>query len=391
MGFTIEDTLTVSKDAYHMELLAGEEGWSNSIKWILLVEDFTILEHFTGKEMVVTTGLGFKTEDILLRLVQTLSDKNASALVVNTGYYIKEIPASVIDKCNELALPLLTVPWEVSVSDMIKDLTLRIYNEDMADEQISAALIRAIRRPDDEASYREDLKPHFDIDGDFQVIVISPPGLDTMDTVDRRRMSYRLQLYLENITHNGNFFYYDSHFVLVVNDIKAEDTDNIIDGFLRRTSRRMKDQSIYVGVGSRVKDISNLHISFRRALAADSYNRVHPGQASYFDKMGVNRLFYSLDDTSLLKEISLGLLSSLIEYDRRNPGSDYVKVLKLYLEANGSIQTVADALFTHRNTIIYRMNRIRQILGCDLTEASDRTTYLIACLIWTEFEGQLLS
>ena len=42
MGFTIEDTLTISKDAYDMKLLAGETGWSNSIKWILLVEDFTV-------------------------------------------------------------------------------------------------------------------------------------------------------------------------------------------------------------------------------------------------------------------------------------------------------------------------------------------------------------
>ena len=384
MGFTIEDTLTVSKNIYHMKLVAGREGWSNSIKWILLVEDFTILEHFSGKEMAVTTGLGFDTEESLLRLARTLSNKNAAALVINTGFYIRDIPEALIRECDELALPLLTVPWEVSISDMIKDLTLRVYYEDMADEQISAAVIRAIRNPFDETAYREDLKAHFDVDGEFQVIIISPSGLDTMDTVDRRRLSYRLQLYFEDITHNGNFFYYDSHFVMVTNDIPPEETDEILKGFLKRTAQRMPDRQIFVGVGSIVRDISRLYISFRRALAAERYSRRHPGEAVYFDKIGINRLFYSVDDTALIKELGEDILSPLVDYDRKNPGSDYVKVLKLYLESNGSIQTVADAFFTHRNTIIYRMNRIRQLLDTDLTDPADRTRYLIACLIWEE-------
>ncbi len=384
MGFTIEDTLTVSQNIYSMKLLAGRQGWSNSIKWILLVEDFTILEHFSGKEMAVTTGLGFDTEERLLRLAETLSARNASALVINTGFYIRDIPPSLIERCDALSLPLLTVPWEVSVSDMIKDLTLRVYYEDMADEQISAAMIRAIRNPFDEAAYREDLKAHFDVDGDFQVIIISPSGLDTMDTVDRRRLSYRLQLYLEDITHNGNFFYYDSHFVLVINDVTPEETDGILSGFLKRTAQRMSDREIFVGVGSRLKDISRLHISFKRALAAERFSRRHPGAAAYFDSMGINRLFYSVDDTALIKELGEDVLAPLIEYDRKYPGGDYVSVLQLYLESNGSVQAVAEKLFTHRNTVIYRMNKIRQLLQCDLTDPADRTRYLIACLILNE-------
>ena len=106
MGFTIEDTLTVSQNIYSMKLLAGRQGWSNSIKWILLVEDFTILEHFSGKEMAVTTGLGFDTEERLLRLAETLSARNASALVINTGFYIRDIPPSLIERCDALSLPL---------------------------------------------------------------------------------------------------------------------------------------------------------------------------------------------------------------------------------------------------------------------------------------------
>ena len=64
MGFTIEDMLVVSADKYQMKLEAGEKGWSNSISWLLMLEDLTIIQNFSGKELAVTTGLGFQTEEI---------------------------------------------------------------------------------------------------------------------------------------------------------------------------------------------------------------------------------------------------------------------------------------------------------------------------------------
>ena len=70
MGFTIEDMNLLSKERYQMELIAGHKGWSNSINWILMLEDTAIIQNFAGKELAVTTGLGFDTEEKLLHLVR---------------------------------------------------------------------------------------------------------------------------------------------------------------------------------------------------------------------------------------------------------------------------------------------------------------------------------
>ena len=72
MGYTIEDMLTVSASRYQMELVAGSRGWSNSISWLLMLEDLTIIHNFTGKELAVTTGLGFQRDDDMLELVEEL-------------------------------------------------------------------------------------------------------------------------------------------------------------------------------------------------------------------------------------------------------------------------------------------------------------------------------
>ena len=81
MGYTIEDMLVSGKDRYKIELKAGRNGWSNSISWLFMVEDMTILQHFSGKELAVTTGLGFQTEEALMTLVKSLHERSEDFLV----------------------------------------------------------------------------------------------------------------------------------------------------------------------------------------------------------------------------------------------------------------------------------------------------------------------
>lgn len=380
MAFTIEDMLIMSKDKYEMEMIGGSNGWSNSISWILLIEDSIVLKNFKGKDLAVTTGLGFDSEEKLLGLLEKLVQTHASGLVINTGPYVTKVPESVIQYSNENDFPLLTVPWSTHLYDMIKELSIRVLLQTATDEQISNALIHAIEEPGNMGLYEKDLLPYFDVDGTFQTVLISTEGLDAMDTVERRRLSYQLQIYLENITHNAHFFYYDACFVMVVNALGSETVKTILEGFIRRTKRKMPERPVAVGVGSVVTDISNLQLGYNRARAALQM-AIRTGQSMvYFDEMGLYRLLGLVTDTQLLREMGEDLLRPLLEYDRKH-GTDYVETLRLYLESSGSIQYVAAQMFTHRNTVIYRMNNIKKLLGSNFDSAQERLEYQIACMI----------
>ena len=380
MGFTIEDMLTVSREKYDMELIAGRNGWANSISWILLIEDQAVLRNFKGKDLAVTTGFGFPTEEKLQSLIEELVKRHASGLIINTGMHILEVPESVIRYSNENDFPLLTVPWSTELYDLIKVLSARIFMQSAADEQISNALIHAIEEPEAMDLYNKDLLPYFDVDGTFQVALITTGNLDVMDTVDRRSLSYRLQIYLENITHNGNFFYYDSCFALVVNALPKEQVTDIVNGFALRIKRKMPELPVTVGVGSVVKDATNLHIAYKRAKAAIGM-ALRTGQPLlYFDDMGIYRLLSLVPDQKLLEEMGDDLLKPLIAHDEKRD-TDYVETLEIYLKNNGSIQAVAEELFTHRNTVIYRVNNIKKLLGSPLETAEDRMKYQIACML----------
>ena len=404
MGFTIEDMLTVSQDRYKMKMVAGSSGWSNSISWLLILEELTIIYNFSGKELVITTGLGFQAESDLLELAEELHAHNASGLVVNTGFYIKEIPESVKKFCDDNGFPLLTVPWEVFLVDMIKDLSIRVFLQSSTDEQISNALIHAIEDPDARDLYTRDLLPHFDLDGTFQVALVSTGDLDKMDTVERKRIAYRMQIYLTNLTHNGHFFYYASYFVIVVNAMSPKETVEIIDSFADRIRVQMPEKKVYIGVSDQLTDIENLHLAYKRAKAAvrmaetagegtgdiffgggisgGAVGRIFEGNVAlqYFDRMGLYRMLYLVEDRELLRDLSDRPLAPLIEYDRGHNG-EYLATLEAFLRHDGSIKAMSEEMFVHRNTILYRMANIRKLLGCSLEDAQERVIYMVACMI----------
>ena len=380
MGFTIEDMLIISADRYRMKLEAGRNGWSNSIGWLLMLEDRTIIRNFSGLELAVTTGLGFQTEEEQLQLAEDLVEKHASGLIINTGFYIREIPEALRDYCDENDFPLLTVPWDVYLADMIKDLSIRVFLQGSTDEQISASFIHAIEEPDARDLYVKELLPFFDVDGTFQVVLFTLPALDQMDTVERRRLSYRMQIYLSDITHNGHFFYYDSMFVLVINALSEDYVRQIVRQFSNNFRKRMPGRKITIGISSQLTDITHLQTAFLRAKAALSMALDTGKNLQYFDEMGICRLLYMVPDHRLLREMSAGVLQPLLDYDAKHD-SCLTDTLEAYLNCGGSIQAVSEQLCTHRNTIIYRMNNIRAILDCPLQTQAEKMPYQLACMI----------
>lgn len=62
----------------------------------------------------------------IARIVEGISEKNASGLLVNIGPYIDNIPKEAIDVANDLKIPVMTIPWNVKLIDISKEITNKI-------------------------------------------------------------------------------------------------------------------------------------------------------------------------------------------------------------------------------------------------------------------------
>ena len=64
-------------------------------------------------------------------------------------------------------------------------------------------------------------------------------------------------------------------------------------------------------------------------------------------------------------------IRSLVEYDKQN-ATNMVETLDCYFACNCNVSETAKALFIHRNTLIYRIDKIKSILGRDLKDSEEQ-------------------
>ena len=70
-------------------------------------------------------------------------------------------------------------------------------------------------------------------------------------------------------------------------------------------------------------------------------------------------------------------LGALVEYDRRNK-TQMVQTLEVYFDTSHSLQQAAQALHVHPNTLKYRLQRIKKILGQDPFRGENQLQFYLA-------------
>lgn len=380
MGFTITDALVQTQDLYRLKLIAGEGGCSNTISWVHMIEDTTIIQQLWGKELAVTTGLGFQSHESLFDFIKCLIKYHSVGLLINTGKYIFDISQDIIDYCNEQDFPLLTSPWEVHMADLIKDFSMRCLYSQREDNQISKLFQEVFMTPQVVEEVRQQLMGAFDVDGSFQVILIGIEDSEQFDAIERRRASFQLELCFEKIQSPYTFFWFDGYFVLVVNNLDSELLEKITDKMYKRTKKRMPSRFIHLGIGSQMEDFRQMILSYKRARAAVAMAEQFNYPMMSFEEMGVYQILFSIEDKQILKEMYTNLLKPLIDYDQRHH-SELENTLFYYLIYDGSQVTMAKNLYMHRNTINYRMNKVKELLNCQLNTFEEKMPYMLALYI----------
>ncbi|HVW33827.1 MAG TPA: helix-turn-helix domain-containing protein [Acidimicrobiia bacterium] len=122
--------------------------------------------------------------------------------------------------------------------------------------------------------------------------------------------------------------------------------------------------------------------SYREALLTRALQR-SPSAAPVlaWESLGVYRILSSLDDVGALERLVTEQLGPLLDHDAER-GSQLVETLHHYLESGGSPAMTAKALFVHASTVKYRLTRIRDVGGYDLSQPSTRFALQLATQAW---------
>jgi purine catabolism regulator len=131
---------------------------------------------------------------------------------------------------------------------------------------------------------------------------------------------------------------------------------------------------------SRSAPVGSLRRSFHEARcaleAAALVNGASPPVASYRD-LGAFQLLLSLQDDEALRLYCDSVLGPL-EDASGEYGDELIRSLEAFIEQNGQWERAARELYCHRHTLRYRIRRVEQLTGRDLSSARDRIEFWLA-------------
>jgi PucR family transcriptional regulator, purine catabolism regulatory protein len=144
----------------------------------------------------------------------------------------------------------------------------------------------------------------------------------------------------------------------------------------------LPDIGISAGLGRSVTRPSEVGPSQREAVEALALAQKLLGGERTIDygRLGIERLLILLLDNPALERFGFEVLGKLLTYDEVHH-SDLVRTLEVFLSCNGNHVRAAQKLHLHRNTLLYRLERAREILGRDLEDAETRLTLQVALRI----------
>ncbi len=160
------------------------------------------------------------------------------------------------------------------------------------------------------------------------------------------------------------------------------------DDLYTRLANSLKIGEISLGVGGGCETPDEIPRSYeqaRRALAVRRQSRQPDGVTNYAE-LGVYRILAGGEGNPELEALVQEWLGALLAYDATHR-SELVKTLFVHLECGGNYDKTAEALVIHRSTLRYRLQRIRDVSGRDLSDVDNRFNLQVATRAWRILEG----
>ena len=136
------------------------------------------------------------------------------------------------------------------------------------------------------------------------------------------------------------------------------------------------------GIGRLAKDVQQIPQSYREAQQALEIGRrlFGDGDIHYFTRLGIYRLLFYLYGHEELSDFYQETLGFLLESDRHS-NSALIETLESFFHCNGNLSETARTMHLHRNSLLYRLGRIEELLGRSLEDPELRLSLQIALKI----------
>ncbi len=170
--------------------------------------------------------------------------------------------------------------------------------------------------------------------------------------------------------------------IVVIKALTAKDTHEEISRAAVNIENVLKEElgiNTIIGISTDSKHLRELADRYKEAQVAIDVGRIFESEKTiiYYESLGLGRIIYQLPTT--LCEMFLR------EVFKKNPietlDEDTLETINRFFENNLNVSETSRKLYVHRNTLVYRLEKIKKLTGLDLREFDHAIVFKVAMMV----------
>ena len=395
--FQCKDLLSLTTMS-QAKVIAGLGGMEKGIRWSYKAENINFEKWVRGKELLIVSSPVTQRKNFdLYKTIEKAIELNMSCALLLIGEnYVAQIDKKVMDLAENNDFPLFTMPWDVPLLDFFEELGHAISyldNRKDTEDSLLAEIIfgNCINPSSIEQKCRQ---MGYDLSVLEQVFVLHLSEQNSKETCNRlkfnddepsdkcarknqsitndqiRSYAQTLKEYFSQCNYPAIVSCYGDRIIGFMRNY-ADDRKKIIEIFERFAKFLQNDLTeieYTLNIGETCENISKLQKSFHETSKINSVlehiNRKN--EIVFYDEIGFYRMLMSYENTAPMQQFANEVLSPVIQYEKK-AHTQLMETMWAYFECDCNLQRTADKLFSHKNTVKYRLQRVEQITGKSFT------------------------
>jgi hypothetical protein len=357
-------------------LVSGEKGLDRPVAGVNVTESYDLADFFRQNELIITTGINMAHDpEKWLKLAQTAYGHQAAGMIYNVGPYITEISQNVLDFGKKRNFPIFVMPWAERVADFVRLSVQFLTSEQQAEREANQLLAGLLSGQTAQLVHLDGELARRVKAGTDQAIVVcrfesgAVPASFSCAVEERIGEKYGV---IAALTQPDRIIYWISQ----TGGRKPQCSFTELCMSMRKQSAQ-----ILLGMGNFHKKGSELSKSYQEALDVIRLNDKNPKLNIYcYQDIGAYALILDSADRYPFAEFNQKILGPLNRYDQLHQ-TELSYLLRIYLEEDGKTAAIAERAFIHRNTVLYRLKKIEEVLGVALDRSFTKTNLTLAYMI----------
>ncbi len=174
----------------------------------------------------------------------------------------------------------------------------------------------------------------------------------------------------------------DEHSIILVKELHDKEGDEEIDKIAKMiadTLNQESSNSVYIASGTVVTDLKDVSRSYKEAKMALEVGKIFDSEKYIvnYERLGIGRLIYQLPlplCRMFIKEVLHGL--TMDDFD-----NETLTTVNKFFENNLNVSETSRQLYIHRNTLVYRLDKLQKMTGLDLRNFDDAIIFKITLMV----------